>query len=91
MNDVAEATGNDVNNFADDTSVFGTDVSAVGLQLKLQKVVDDLAGWFYSWALTVNNAKSAVLVFTKTSLCHLFLFPSMGSLLPKCPATNILV
>ena len=44
MNDVVEATGDDVNLFADDTSVCVTDVSATGLQLKLQKVVDDLAG-----------------------------------------------
>ena len=69
MNDDVEATGHDVNLFADDASVCGTDVSAVGLQLKLQKVVDDLAGWFSSWALTVNNAKSAVMVFTTKKVC----------------------
>ena len=57
MNDVVQATGTDVNMFADDTSVSATDKSVTGLQVKLQRAVDALADWFSSWALTVNNKK----------------------------------
>ena len=64
MNDVVQATGTDVNMFADDTSVCATDKSVTGLQVKLQRAVDALAASFGSWALTVNNKKSAVMVFT---------------------------
>ena len=64
MNDIVQATGADVNLFADDTSVCVTDSTASGLQLKLQATVDRLAAWFASWALTVNGKKSALMVFT---------------------------
>ena len=64
MNDVVQATGEDVNMFADDTSVCTYDKSVAGLQTKLQLAVDTLAAWFGSWALTINRQKSAVMVFT---------------------------
>ena len=59
-----KATGTDVYMFADDTSVRATDKSVTCLQVNLQRAVDALADWFSSWALTVNNKKSAVMVFT---------------------------
>ena len=58
MNDVVQATGEDVNMFADDTSVCAYDKSVAGLQMKLQLAVDTLAAWFGSWALTINRQKS---------------------------------
>ena len=50
--------------FADDTSVFVTDKSPRGLQVKLQAVVDKLASWFDSWTLAGNHRKSALMVLT---------------------------
>ena len=63
-NDVVQATGEDVNMFADDTSVCAYDKSVAGLQAKLQLAVDTLAAWFGSWVLTVNRQKCAFMVFT---------------------------
>ena len=59
MNDIVQTTGTDVNLFADDTSVCASDFSLSRLQQKLQHAVDKLAAWFDSWALSVNNTKSA--------------------------------
>ena len=64
MNDIVQATGTEVNLFADDTSVCASDSSVSRLQQKLQHAVDKLAAWFDSWALSVNNSKPAFMVFT---------------------------
>ena len=64
MNDIVKCTDANVNLFADDTSVFVTDKSPSGLQVKLQAVVDKLASWFDSWALAVNHRKSPLMVLT---------------------------
>ena len=64
MNDIVEATGADINLFADDTSVCVTDSSPCRLQQKMQHAVEKLAAWFSSWALSINNKKSALMVFT---------------------------
>ena len=64
MNDIVKCTDANVNLFADDTSVFVTDKSPSGLQVKLQAAVDQLAFWFDSWALAVNHRKSALMVLT---------------------------
>ena len=64
MNDIVQCTKAAVNLFADDTSIYVTDKSSSGLQTKLQLVLDQLATWFGSWALTVNPRKSALMVFT---------------------------
>ena len=64
INDIVHCTEANVNLFADDTSVYVTDKSPKGLQAKLQSVVNRLASWFDSWALTVNHQKSALMVLT---------------------------
>ena len=64
MNDIVQCTEAAVNLFADDTSIYVTDKSSSGLQTKLQLVLDQVATWFGSWALTVNPQKSALMVFT---------------------------
>lgn len=64
MNDIVEATGADINLFTDDTSVCVTDSSPCRLQQKMQHAVEKLAAWFSSWALSINNKKSALMVFT---------------------------
>ena len=64
MNDIVQCTDANVNLFADDTSVYVKARSTSGLQVKLQTVIDQLASWFGSWALTVNQRKSALLILT---------------------------
>ena len=64
MNDIVQCTDANVNLFADDTSVYVKAKSTSGLQVKLQAVIDQLASWFGSWALTVNQRKSALLILT---------------------------
>ena len=64
MNDIVQTSGIDVNLFADDTPVCASDSSVYRLQQKLQHAVDKLAAWFDSWALSVNNTKSAEMVLT---------------------------
>ena len=62
MNDIVQTSGIDVNLFADDTPVCASDSSVNRLQQKLQHAVDKLAAWFDSWALSVNNTKTAEMV-----------------------------
>ena len=64
MDDIVQTSGIDVNLFADDTPVCASDASVNRLQQKLQHAVDKLAAWFDSWALSVNNTKSAEMVLT---------------------------
>ena len=65
INDVVESADANFNLFADDTSVYLTDESPAALQSRLQAVLDKLSIWFKSWAVTVNNAKSAVMLISR--------------------------
>ena len=64
VNDIVSSVDEEVNLFADDTSVYVTDKSASSLQRRLQSVIDRLSLWFRSWAVTVNPSKSALMVLT---------------------------
>ena len=64
INDITSSTDAEVNLFADDMSAYVTDKSPSGQQSKMQATVDCLLSWFNSWAITVNHAKSAVMVMT---------------------------
>ena len=65
INDVVESADANFNLFADDTSVYLTDESPAALQSRLQALLDKLSLWFKSWAVTVNNAKSAVMLISR--------------------------
>ena len=79
MNDITAFTNGDVNLFADDTSAFTVSDSVANLQCSLQTVADELSSWFSNWALTINVANTAVMVFNSYvsgEVCHNFLFTS---------------
>ena len=64
MNDISHATSTNasVNLFADDTSLFVSAKTPASLQSRLQAAVTDLGVWFGKWALSINQAKSALLI-----------------------------
>ena len=64
MNDISHATSTNasVNLFADDTSLFVSAKTPASLKSRLQAAVTDLGVWFGKWALSINQAKSALLI-----------------------------
>ena len=62
MNDISSSNTAQINLFADDTSLFVTSPSASVLVEHLQVAINVVAAWFSKWLLTVNSAKSAVMV-----------------------------
>ncbi len=63
MNDIYTSRPGKINLFADDTSIYVTAKTEDLLCCRLQTAVDVTNSWFQKWLLTVNSAKSAVLVF----------------------------
>ena len=61
MNDIP--FNDSTNLFADDTSSYVVASSSATLRQALQEQTDGLSSWFSSWLLSVNSAKSAVMVF----------------------------
>ena len=75
------------NLFADDTSSFVVDSSPGSLCLKLQERTDGLCSWFSKWLLSVNSAKSAVMVFRSRKMCPVDVSQSPHPPFRRCPAT----
>ena len=78
MNDIHSSGTDDINLFADDTSMYVIDKSACGLSQRLQKAVDDVSTWFSAWLLSVNSAKSAVMVLRSSKMRHFSVGTSIG-------------
>ena len=62
VNDITSACSSNVNLFGDDTSTFVTHSDPSRLLTRLQVAVDSLSAWFDRWLLSVNPAKSAVMI-----------------------------
>ena len=65
INDVVTNADANFNLFADDTSAYITDRSPRKLQDRLQAVLDQLSLWFKAWGVSVNHAKSAVMLLSR--------------------------
>ena len=88
VNDVpsCNSTGGSTNLFADDTSLFTVDQDVSTLSTKMQSCVDSLSAWFDRWLLTVNTAKSAVMVIRSKRKPPVSLSVSIkGCVLPQTP------
>ena len=62
MNDIPSPERS-TNLFADDTSAFVISKTTSDLSTRLQRRIDVIGEWFHSWLLSVNTAKSAIMVF----------------------------
>ena len=78
MDDIHSTGTDDINFFADDTSMYEIDKSSCGLSQRLQKAVDDVSTWFSAWLLSVNSAKSAVMVLRSSKMRHFSVGTSIG-------------
>ena len=65
ISDVVTSADANFNLFADDTSAYITDHSPRKLQDRLQAVLDQLSFWFKAWCVSVNHAKSAVMLLSR--------------------------
>ena len=84
MNDICTAVSDNINLFADDTSLYVTDQSAALLPDTLQRAIDGVSTWFSTWLLSVNTLKSAVMVLRSAKMPPVPLDVSIdGQMLPQ--------
>ena len=84
MNDICTAVSENINLFADDTSLYVTDRSAALLPDRLQRAIDGVSTWFSTWLLSVNTLKSAVMVLRSAKMPPVPLDVSIdGQMLPQ--------
>ena len=72
MNDISASSESQINLFTDDTSLYVVHKSALSLSKQLQEAIDGVAAWFRKWLLSVNSAKSAVMVFPSSRMQPVF-------------------
>ena len=84
INDICTAVSENINLFADDTSLYVTDRSAALLPDHLQRAIDGVSTWFSTWLLSVNTLKSAVIVLRSAKMPPVPLDVSIdGQMLPQ--------
>ena len=57
-NDIPRGPSFDVNQFADDTSVYVISKSTAQLQLRLHQAISSVVAWFDDWLLSINPEKT---------------------------------
>ena len=78
INDITSSTTEDINLFADDTSLAVSDKDPSRLEHRLQLAIDAVASWFTRWLLTANSDKTSLMVFRSRRMSSVSLSPKLN-------------
>ena len=79
INDITSSTAEDINLFADDTSLSIIAKDPSSLALRVQHAVDNISEWFDRWLLTANSLKTKLVVFRSRHMAAVNLSPTFPS------------
>ena len=87
-NDIPRGPSFDVNQFADDTSVYVISKSTAQLQLRLHQAIRSVVAWFDDWLLSINPEKTVLMVIRSKGMKAVQLAPEQ---IHNCPIKQVAI